>query len=168
MSRERDEELLGDVSIDEYTEVKRSQCFSVFSPNGENDGSDEFFAYWAKMNAQENAKIDDTENAEKVAKICKVTVSKYGQLWIGCYDENETKFVNFFVKPAIAISVFKKPVVKREYTTTPQGRKIPTGWNWLDDETLNDTLKDLSVVYNVKEVKKGDKVVEEKIILEVF
>lgn len=158
MSREN--ELQGNIIIDEYTEV--ADGYSVYA------STRDFLEQWAKDNARENAEINADDTAEQVAKICKVKVCKNGNLFVGCYNENETKYVNFFVKPAIAISVFKKPIVQREYTTTPQGRKIPMGWNWIDDEVLTDTLKDLQIVYNVKEVEKGDKVIEEKIILEVF
>lgn len=141
--KERDNELMGNISINEYQEV--ADGYSVYGSTAE------FLAQWARDNAAENAKIDEAV-AERIAKICKVKVCKNGNLFIGTYDEDATKYVNFFVSPAVAINLIKTPVVQAVYETTPQGRKVRTGWAWLDEQALNDAFKDLRVVYAGKDL----------------
>lgn len=140
MSRET--ELQGNISIDEYTEV--ADGYSVYA------STRDFLKQWAADNARENADLSVDNPEEKVAKVCKVKVCKNGNLFVGCYNENLTKYVNFFITPAVAIGLVNKPIVQAVYTTTPQGRKIRVGWNWIDDDALTDTLKDLTVVYDDK------------------
>ena len=140
---ERDTELMGNIPVNEYQEV--AEGYSVFNSTAE------FLAQWAKDNARENAEIADGQ-AERVAKVCKVKICKNGNLFIGTYDEDATKYVNFFVSPAIVIQLIKAPVVQAVYTTTPQGRKIRTGWAWADEKVLQDAFKDLSVVYAGKDI----------------
>lgn len=135
---ERDTELMGNIPINEYQEV--AEGYSVYGSTAE------FLAQWARDNARENATIQDS-SAEKVAKVCKVKVCKNGNLFIGTYNEDDTQYVNFFVSPAVAIQLVKSPIVQPVYTTTPQGRKIRTGWAWVDDNVLTDAFKGLKVVY---------------------
>lgn len=139
----REDELQGRIRVNDYTEV--AEGYSVW------DSTREFLAQWAKDNASENAKIAD-DTTERVAKVCKVKICKNGNLFIGCYDEDKTEYVNFFVEPAKAINLVKSVIVQPEYTTTPQGRKVRTGWNWVDDNALNDVFKDLKVVYAGKDL----------------
>jgi len=142
MSREN--ELQGNIIIDEYTEV--ADGYSVYA------STRDFLAQWAKDNARENAEIPTDGPTEQVAKVCKVKVCRNGNLFVGCYNENITKYVNFFVAPAVAINLLKKQIVKPVYTTTPQGRQIRTGWDWVDEQVLNDMLKDMTVVYDNKDI----------------
>lgn len=143
----RENELQGNIAIDEYTEVATG--YSTY------ESTKEFLDAWAKANAEENAEIHD-QQAERVATVCMVKVCKNGNLFVGCYDEQKTEFVNFFLKPALAIQVGPKGLVRPEYTTTPQGRRVQTAWNWESDEVLTAAWKDKKVVYSGK------------IILEVF
>ena len=137
MSREN--ELMGNIPVNEYQEV--ADGYSVF------DSTRDFLKQWAKDNAAENATLQDTQ-AEQVATICKVKVCKNGNLFIGTYNEDIIKYVNFFVLPATALQLVpNKKIVEAVYTTTPQGRKIRTGWQWVSDDVLNDALKGLQVVY---------------------
>lgn len=140
---ERDNELMGNISINEYQEV--AEGYSVY------DSTAEFLAQWAKDNAKENATIQ-AESTEKVAKICKVKVCKNGNLFIGTYDEDNTQYVNFFVSPAVALQLVNSPIVQPVYTTTPKGRKIRTGWAWAEDKVLQDVFKDLNIVYAGKDI----------------
>lgn len=140
---ERDTELMGNIPINEYQEV--ADGYSVYGSTAE------FLAQWAKDNARENAEISDGQT-ERVASVCKVKVCKNGKLFIGTYDEELTKYVNFFVAPAIAIQLIKSPIVQPVYTTTPQGRKIRTGWSWVDDTVLTDAFKGLKVVYSGNDI----------------
>ena len=136
---ERDNELMGNIPINEYQEVNAG--YSVY------DSTAEFLTQWAKDNAKENASIQ-VEQTEQVAAICKVKVCKNGNLFVGTYNENLTKYVNFFISPAVALQLVpSKQIVQAVYTTTPQGRKVRTGWNWCTDDVLNDALKGLQVVY---------------------
>lgn len=139
MGKDRDNELIGNISINEYQEV--AEGYSVYNSTAE------FLAQWAKDNAQENANIQ-AEQTEQLASICKVKVCKNGNLFIGTYNEEKTKYVNFFISPAVALQLMpNKNIVQAVYTTTPQGRKIRTGWAWVDDEVLQDVFKGLKVVY---------------------
>lgn len=141
---ERDTELMGNISINEYQEVPDG--YSVFGSTAE------FLAQWAKDNAKENA-IIQSDSTEKVAKICKIKVCRNGNLFIGTYDEENTQYVNFFVTPAVALQLMpNKNIVQAVYTTTPQGRKIRTGWAWAEDKVLQDVFKDLNVVYAGKDI----------------
>lgn len=140
---ERDAELMGNIPINEYQEV--AEGYSVYGSTAE------FLAQWAKDNAKENATIQ-LDSTEKVAKICKVKVCKNGNLFIGTYDEGNTQYVNFFVSPAVALQLVNSPIVQPVYTTTPKGRKIRTGWAWVDDKVLQDVFKDLQVVYAGKDI----------------
>lgn len=134
----RDTELQGNIAVNQYAEV--AEGYSVY------DSTREYLKAWAKANAEENAEIAD-QITERVAKVCKVKVCKNGNLFVGTYDEQLTKYVNFFLTPAEVIATCPKGMVQPEYTTTPQGRRVQTGWNWCDDEVLTDKMKDLQVVY---------------------
>lgn len=134
----RENELQGAIRVNEYEEIAKG--YSVW------DSTKEFLEQWAKDNAQENAIIADN-TTERVAKICRVKVCKNGNLFIGCYDENNTKYVNFFVAPAVALQLVKTPIVQAVYTTTPQGRKVLDCYEWADEKALQDAFKDLRVVY---------------------
>ena len=134
----REKELLGNIAIDEYNEV--AEGYSVY------DSTRDYLAAWAKANAEENAEIAE-QSTERVAKVCKVKVCKNGNLFVGTYDEQITKYVNFFLTPAEVIATCPKGMVQPEYTTTPQGRRVQTGWNWSSDDVLNDVMNDLQVVY---------------------
>ena len=143
----REQEMQGNISINEYQEIDSG--YSVF------ESTKDFLTQWAKDNAQENAQIKEQE-PERVAKICRVKVCKNGNLFIGCYDESITKYVNFFVSPAVALTLCPSGIVQAVYTVTPQGRKVRTGWEWVDSEALAGRFKDLQVVYS------------NNVILEVF
>ena len=139
----REEELQGNIRVDAYKEV--ADGYSVW------DSTRDYLRQWAHDNAAENAKIAD-DTTERVAKVCKVKVCKNGNLFVGCYDEDKTEYVNFFVEPAEAVALVKTTIVQPVYTTTPQGRKVRTGWDWVDDQALNDAFKDLRVVYAGKDL----------------
>lgn len=141
----REEELQGNISIDKYTEIEEG--YSVF------DSTRAFLAQWAKDNAQDNADIKEQQSeGAQVARICKVKVCKNGNLFIGCYNETQTKYVNFFVAPAVACDLVPAQIVKAVWTTTPKGHKVRTGWEWVDDSVLSDAFKDLQVVYENKDI----------------
>lgn len=139
----RENELLGNISVNEYTEV--AEGYNVY------ESTRAFLDEWAKANAEENAEIK-ADTTERVATVCKVKVCKNGNLFVGCFDEQKTAYVNFFLSPAVAISVGPKNLVQPEFTTTPQGRKVQTGWNWVADEVIADAWKGLKVVYNGKDI----------------
>lgn len=141
---ERDNELMGNIPINEYQEV--AEGYSVY------ESTADFLAQWAKDNAKENA-IIQADSTEKVASICKVKVCKNGNLFVGTYNEEITQYVNFFISPAVALQLMpNKNIVQAVYTTTPQGRKIRTGWAWVDDKVLSDVFKGLQVVYSGKDI----------------
>lgn len=141
---ERDNELMGNIPVNEYKEV--AEGYSVYGSTAE------FLAQWAKDNAKENAEISDGQT-ERVATVCKVKVCSNGNLFIGTYDENATKYVNFFVKPAVVMQLVpNKKIVQAVYTTTPKGHKVLTGWNWVDEAVLADAFKGLKVVYVNKDI----------------
>lgn len=134
----REQELQGNIIVNQYAEV--AEGYSVY------DSTREYLQAWAKANAEENAEIAE-QSTERVAKVCKVKVCKNGNLFVGTYDEQLTKFVNFFLTPAEVIALCPKGLISPEYITTPQGRRVQAGWNWVADEVINDRLKDLQVVY---------------------
>lgn len=141
----RENELQGNVSIDKYSEIESG--YSVF------DSTKEFLAQWAKDNALDNAIITEQEQeGAQVAHVCKVKICKNGNLFIGCYNEVLTKYVNFFVAPAIACDLIPSKIVKAVWTTTPKGHKVRTGWEWASEEVLNDAFNGLQVVYENKDI----------------
>lgn len=141
----RENEIQGNISIDKYNEIESG--YSVF------ESTRDFLAQWAKDNAEANADISEqSADGAQVARVCKVKVCKNGNLFIGCYNEILTKYVNFFVAPAIACDLIPAKIVKAVWTTTPKGHKVRTGWEWASDEVLNDAFKDLQVVYENKDI----------------
>lgn len=139
----RENEMQGNISINDYQEIEKG--YSVF------DSTAEFLDQWAKDNAKDNAQIKSKTDI-RLAKVCKVKACKNGNLFLGCYDEQMTGFVNFFVPPAIVLNITNKQVVQATYTTTPKGHTVQTGWQWVDNEVLQDAFKDLQVVYIGKDI----------------
>lgn len=139
----RENELQGNIAINEYQEV--AEGYSVY------DSTREYLKAWAKANAEENADIDE-QTSERLANVCKVKVCKNGNLFVGCYDEQLTKYVNFFLSPAEVIATCPKGLVKAEYKTTPQGRKVQSGWQWESEKVIQAAFEGLQVVYSANKI----------------